>query len=230
MNFAKNLQILRKMAGMTQEELAEKMKISRQTVSKWELGTILPEIEKLLELGSMFNCSVDALLRDNFDYSSDAYSEIRLVTVDSFRYLSYAVISREPEDDAIAHANNRAAQLHIQDPHIIGWDFPQVSQEQRNVFHMRGYAAALILPDKEYAILPDEEIVSQNKQQYLTITLKEQTGAAFTSIPNAYKALLTHMAVNGIREKRDPAVLPCFEYEYFNETGNKYMDIFIAVL
>ena len=36
MNFGKNVQILRKMANMTQEELAEKMNVSRQTVSKWE--------------------------------------------------------------------------------------------------------------------------------------------------------------------------------------------------
>ena len=38
MDFGKNLQVLRKMAGMTQEQLAEKLNVSRQTVSKWELG------------------------------------------------------------------------------------------------------------------------------------------------------------------------------------------------
>ncbi len=37
MNFGKNLQILRKMTGMTQEELAERINVSRQTISKWEL-------------------------------------------------------------------------------------------------------------------------------------------------------------------------------------------------
>ena len=62
MNFGKNVQILRKMANMTQEELAEKMNVSRQTVSKWELGTVLPELEKLLELCDGFNCSVDQWL------------------------------------------------------------------------------------------------------------------------------------------------------------------------
>ena len=72
MNFGKNVQILRKMANMTQEELAEKMNVSRQTVSKWELGTVLPELEKLLELCDGFNCSVDQLLRGNMDYSNEA--------------------------------------------------------------------------------------------------------------------------------------------------------------
>ena len=38
MNLGKNLQILRKITNMTQEELAEKLNVSRQTISKWELG------------------------------------------------------------------------------------------------------------------------------------------------------------------------------------------------
>lgn len=50
MNFGKNLQILRKMTGMTQEELAERINVSRQTISKWELEAILPEVEKLVLL------------------------------------------------------------------------------------------------------------------------------------------------------------------------------------
>ena len=72
MNFGKNLQILRKMKNMTQEELAEKMNVSRQTISKWELGEILPEVEKLIGLCEMFNCSVDQLLRGNMDFSNEA--------------------------------------------------------------------------------------------------------------------------------------------------------------
>lgn len=51
MSFGQNLQFLRKMRNkMTQEELAEKLAVSRQTVSKWELDTAYPEINKLVEL------------------------------------------------------------------------------------------------------------------------------------------------------------------------------------
>lgn len=56
MNFGKNLQIL-KMTNLTQEELAERMNVSRQTVSKWELGAILPEVEKPVKLCEKFNYS-----------------------------------------------------------------------------------------------------------------------------------------------------------------------------
>lgn len=60
MSFGQNLQFLRKMGnGMTQEELAEKLGVSRQTVSKWELDAGYPEMEKVLELCNLFSCTMD---------------------------------------------------------------------------------------------------------------------------------------------------------------------------
>ena len=207
MNFGKNLQILRKMTNMTQEELAEKMDISRQTISKWELGAILPEVEKLVELCETFHCSIDQMLKGNMDYSNKAYSDIRIVTVEPFRYISYVVISCEPETDAISHVESWAKHLKIENPYVIGWDFPQVSQEQRNVYHMRGYGAGLILDAEQNPSGLGVEIVSQSKQNYITITLEEvQEEGEFAIIPNAYKALMTYMAINGIKEKHDPAI------------------------
>lgn len=229
MNFAKNLQILRKMTNVTQEELAEKMNVSRQTVSKWELGTALPEVEKLLELGEMFHCSIDQLLRDNMDFSSEAYSDIKIVTVEPFRYISYAVISCGPEEDALTHVGNWAKRLNVENPYIIGWDFPKVSQEQQNVFHMHGYGAALILEEGQDAGDIGAEIMSQGRQKYITITLKETKGEEFVTIPNAYHALFTYMAINGIKEKQDRSVLPCYEHEYSDENGDEFMDIYIAI-
>ena len=231
MNFGKNLQILRKMTNMTQEELADKMNISRQTVSKWELGATLPEIEKLIELCEMFNCSVDELLRGNMDFSNEVYSDIKIVTVDPFRYISYAVISCEPEEDAITHVNGWAKHLKVENPYIIGWDFPRVSQEQRNVFHMRGYEAALILEDEQNIGDIDAQILSQNRQSYITLTLKGKgkVNEEFEIIPNAYKALLMYMSINGIKENCDPGIISCYEHEYFDNKGIWFMDIYIAI-
>lgn len=55
---------LRKMYGMTQEKLAEICGVSRQSISKWEADIALPEIEKLLLLGGVFQVSMDVLLKD----------------------------------------------------------------------------------------------------------------------------------------------------------------------
>lgn len=61
--FAENLQFYRNRKEMTQEQLAEKMGVSRQTISKWEAGTSYPEMEKLLLLCDLFSCSMDTLMR-----------------------------------------------------------------------------------------------------------------------------------------------------------------------
>lgn len=54
----------RKEQGMTQAELAEKMLVTRQTVSRWEAGAVYPDIEKIAELAAILNVSCDYLLTD----------------------------------------------------------------------------------------------------------------------------------------------------------------------
>lgn len=58
---------LRKREGMSQEELAEKMNVSRQAVSKWESAQSLPDIDKILQLSQMFDVTTDYLLKDEIE-------------------------------------------------------------------------------------------------------------------------------------------------------------------
>ena len=60
--FSENLIQLRKLHGMSQEDLAEKLQVSRQTISKWEAGDSLPDIEKSRILADMFEVSLDDLV------------------------------------------------------------------------------------------------------------------------------------------------------------------------
>ena len=64
MNIGRKIQELRKVSGMTQEQLAEKLHISRQTVSKWEAGGTLPDLESTLKLCGIFHISLDDLLEE----------------------------------------------------------------------------------------------------------------------------------------------------------------------
>lgn len=57
---------LRKSSGMSQEQLAEKMNVSRQAISKWEVGESNPDTDKIVILSKIFNVSTDYLLVDNF--------------------------------------------------------------------------------------------------------------------------------------------------------------------
>lgn len=63
MEFAEKLITLRKSKELTQEQLAEQLHVSRQSVSKWETGQSIPEVEKMVELSRAFDVTVDYLLK-----------------------------------------------------------------------------------------------------------------------------------------------------------------------
>ena len=65
MNFGQNLKKLRKSKNMSQEELAEKVMVTRQSVSKWETGEAYPEMNNILELCKIFHCHINDLVNDN---------------------------------------------------------------------------------------------------------------------------------------------------------------------
>ena len=65
MNFSEKLIKLRKKEGLSQEELGYKLNVTRQTVSKWELGQTTPEMDKLKEMSKIFNVSVDELINES---------------------------------------------------------------------------------------------------------------------------------------------------------------------
>jgi transcriptional regulator with XRE-family HTH domain len=64
MEFYQKLKKIRKENGMSQEELADQLGVSRQAVSKWENGQGFPETEKLMQISSLFNVSLDYLLKE----------------------------------------------------------------------------------------------------------------------------------------------------------------------
>ena len=62
MDFNNRLYQLRKQKGLSQEELANKLNVSRQTISKWELGDSTPDMEKLATISDFFDVSLDELV------------------------------------------------------------------------------------------------------------------------------------------------------------------------
>ena len=220
MSFGKNLQYLRQLsAGMTQEALAEKLNVSRQTISKWEMDAANPEMDKALELCKVFNCSLDNLFREEMDQRSSAYTNLRVEEVPGFRYVEHTVISTEPESDALNRIYKTAKENGIDNPKVIGWDFPRLSAEQINVFKMHGYTAAWILPD---GMTPDGlEIREQAAHRYAAIHIERPFDNPFCTIPGAYHTLGDYMRTNGL-EFVENEVIPCFE------TDGESMDVYMA--
>ena len=84
MIFADKLITLRKKAGWSQEELAEKLNVTRQSVSKWEGAQSVPDIDKILQLSCLFGVTTDYLLKDDAaepEYTEDDASPLPRVTL-----------------------------------------------------------------------------------------------------------------------------------------------------
>ena len=64
MEFNNKLYDLRKQKGLSQEELANRLNVSRQTISKWEIGDSTPDMEKLVAISDLFGISLDELVLD----------------------------------------------------------------------------------------------------------------------------------------------------------------------
>lgn len=65
MNFKEKLLLLRTNMNLSQEELANKLDISRQSVTKWENGQSFPDIQNLIQLSEIFKVSIDRLVKEN---------------------------------------------------------------------------------------------------------------------------------------------------------------------
>lgn len=62
-----NLKMFRKQNGFTQEQVAEKLGVSRQAIAKWERGESIPDIENVIALADMYEVTVDSLVRNMTD-------------------------------------------------------------------------------------------------------------------------------------------------------------------
>lgn len=76
MNLGENLQNLRKAKEMSQEELAEKLNVSRQAVSKWETGETSPETEKIIMICDLFDCTMDSLVKGKVMIKDEASKKV----------------------------------------------------------------------------------------------------------------------------------------------------------
>ena len=69
MILAEKITRLRKQKGWSQEELASRLNISRQSVSKWESTASIPDLDKIIKLSEVFDVSTDYLLKEEIDYN-----------------------------------------------------------------------------------------------------------------------------------------------------------------
>lgn len=81
MKFGENLYNLRKSSKMSQEKLAEKMEVTRQSVSKWENGESYPEMEKIMKLCNIFHCKINDLVHEDMTDINSLDEEVKMSVV-----------------------------------------------------------------------------------------------------------------------------------------------------
>jgi predicted DNA-binding transcriptional regulator YafY len=87
MSIGENIKRLRKLSGLEQTELAERLHVSNKTISSWEIDRTEPSLEMLVKLSDVFGCSMSFLIHGEED-QMDAQQEITIkLSKDEFRYL-----------------------------------------------------------------------------------------------------------------------------------------------
>ena len=230
MSLGTNIQYLRKLNKLTQEQFAEKMNITRQTVSRWEADEVIPELSKLVEICSAFSCKLDELVRENMFSKNEIYSEVKVRKMPAFKMARYVMISRNPESDVQNYMMNwgKVSGLVAADPNakLIGWDFPFVSQELQSRFGLHGYVAAYILPEGFQTNCLGVEYAQNKEAEYAVITVTEPMVRPFERIPTGYKHIMDFLQANNFKDKVSDNIIGCFEHEYEKE-GAHYMDIYV---
>ena len=117
MSLSEKIILLRKRNGWSQEELAERLHVSRQSVSKWESAQSVPELDKILQLSSLFGVTTDDLLKEDAEPTAAGFAAEALHTPQAPGGGSQSRESGadEPEEDiagtacAAAHGDAQAA-------------------------------------------------------------------------------------------------------------------------
>lgn len=85
---------LRKSGGMSQEELAEKLDVSRQAVSRWEMGTAMPDATNILQLSKLFHVTADYLLNDEYQSDNDL-PKVKEIKTDGVHQIMICLVTLE---------------------------------------------------------------------------------------------------------------------------------------
>jgi transcriptional regulator with XRE-family HTH domain len=232
MSLGANLQYIRKLNKLTQEQFAEKMGVTRQTVSRWESDEVTPELNKLVELCAAFSCKLDELVRENMASKDGIYSDVEIRKVPAFKAAKYVMVSPNPETDVLNYMKKWGKESGLTEMHpnamLIGWDFPFVSPELQTRFGLRGYVAAYILPEGFQTDCPGVEYAQNKEAEYAVITVREPFVQPFERIPTGYKNIMEFLKANNFKRKISDDIICCFEHIY-DKDGVNCMDIYVYV-
>ena len=161
MGFSERVTALRKQAGWSQEELAQRLDVSRQAVSKWESGQAMPDLDRVVRMSELFGVSTDSLLKDTPEPDRSVQEAARAVTMEEAEaFLSI----KETMADRIAWAVFACVLAPI--PLLMLSALAEAGRLSENVAGAVGIAALLVLAAGAVAVFMSCGIASE-RYEYL---------------------------------------------------------------
>lgn len=120
MKLSEKILTLRKQNGLSQEALAEKLNVSRQAVSRWEVGSALPDASNVLQLSKLFGVTADYLLNEDYNSDQDVPAVIHTQTTANKKtknIIALCVSAFGLFGNFVFYLLSRFIEVHI--PHII---------------------------------------------------------------------------------------------------------------
>ena len=170
MTFGEKLKCARKNAGLTQEQLADKLLVSRQAITKWESDNGMPDIENLRRLSKLLGVSLDYLLDNGEEIDFSVMREE--INLDNYNYKrsfkgrwvkkvgKKDMIVREKFPNAVIHAVTGTQKLTRGEratENVLGWGF--------GLFGIPEFLNGIKNTDKEFYLVDDAD-----KQYFVTVT------------------------------------------------------------
>ncbi len=161
MGLSERVTALRKQAGWSQEELAQRLDVSRQAVSKWESGQAMPDLDRVVRMSELFGVSTDSLLKDTPEPDRSVHEAARAVTMEEAEaFLSI----KETMADRIAWAVFACVLAPI--PLLMLSALAEAGRLSENVAGAVGIAALLLLAAGAVAVFMSCGIASE-RYEYL---------------------------------------------------------------
>ena len=205
MIFVDRLKESRNKCGISQEQLAEKLNISRQAVAKWESGTAMPDIDNLIEIGNIFQVSLDYLLRENI-YSSKA-----IATECEYCEIACNLISFIAESKKNTYANFAAGK--VEPSRLASTDLAYQSKDFKDFKYLDTYVGGSNFSGTEVVYFKDSPVWSMN---YIGRLLSDE---GTHTIDFLTKALAN---VDYSIPYRGPALFRNGKYVYTNSVSGEY--------
>ena len=174
MQFSEKLKMLRKENGFTQENLADKLNVSRQAITKWESGDGIPDIENLKQISILFNTTIDELVKEEKEITIDkSYKEVYELEIDHNKHFDINIdmineLSIEPsKEEKIVLEVSSNEEENLKDSFKVKFDdiYNKLDIDVKNKKKISDISIKMFLPQKYI-----DEIELKSKMKTLNIS------------------------------------------------------------